>query len=276
VAKVLIVTDPGDRYLLRFALLRTLGLRWMKSGHHVTSHAGSERLPDADLAFLHVDLSVVPPAYPAAMEKFPATVNRGVTDRRKRAYSTLLVGRGDGYDGPVIVKTDLNSGGMPERIREEKAKGRLRGSDRQPATGFRQDYLVYDSVGDVPAQVWSDPALVVEKFIHHVRDGKYCVQYYYFLGDAEFSVAVYSHSRVVKTTAALGVEQVPVPENLRALRRKMGFGYGKFDYVLQGSDGVLFDANPTPADTLLTRFGLIEEAARRLAAGLESLLARSS
>lgn len=272
-AKILIVMDPGDRFLARYALIRAIGLQWKKSGHRVSSHAGTQRLPDADLAFLHVDLSVVPPPYPAAMEKFPASVNRGVTDRRKRAYSTLLVGRHDGYGGPVIVKTDLNSGGLPERIRQEQALGRLQGPERPRASELRQEYPVYDSIRDVPVQVWADPALVVEKFLSHVRDGKYCTQHYYFLGDAEFCVGVYSHSRVIKTATALGVEQVPVPGNLRALRRRMGFGYGKFDYVLQGSEGVLFDANPTPADTLLTRFGLLAEASQRLATGLDGLLA---
>jgi hypothetical protein len=238
----------------------------MRSGHRVSSHGGPERVPDADLGFLHVDLSVVPPPYLAALAKFPKSVNGGTADIRKRGYSTLLLRQGEPWSGPVIVKTDLNSSGMVERLKAARAEGR-------PVKIERPEYPVYESVHDVPPGVWNDPALIVERFITDIHDGHYCICCYWFLGDAEVNLRLYSSERVVKGATTLRVEHVPVPENLRALRRRMAFDYGKFDYVMQGSEAVLFDANRTPATLLMDKFGLLDESVSKLATGLDSLLA---
>jgi len=68
----------------------------------------SESVP-ADLLFVHVDLSVVPMLYRAVVPRYPRAVNGQVFDIRKRAISRNLVGPDSDWDGPVVVKTDLNS-----------------------------------------------------------------------------------------------------------------------------------------------------------------------
>jgi len=61
----------------------------------------------------------------------PAVVNGHLVDLSKRAVSRNLVRPGDAWPGPVIVKSDLNHGGVPER----RAFGRER---RYPITnGWR-------------------------------------------------------------------------------------------------------------------------------------------
>jgi hypothetical protein len=37
-----------------------------------------------------------------------------------------------------------------------------------------------------------------------------------------------------------------VPDEIRAERERMGFDYGKFDFVVNDGKAVLFDANRTP------------------------------
>jgi hypothetical protein len=39
---------------------------------------------------------------------------------------------------------------------------------------------------------------------------------------------------------------VPVPDDLRETRRRLGFDYGKWDFVLHEGRAVLIDANKTP------------------------------
>ena len=52
--------------------------------------------------------------YGAVLDAHPRVVNRQVRDSSKRRVSRNLVRPGDGWEGPVIVKTDRNHGGLPE------------------------------------------------------------------------------------------------------------------------------------------------------------------
>jgi len=272
VAKILVLVEPDDRYLWNHHLMRSLLARWKRAGHRVGVHVGPDRPPAADLAILHVDLSVVPPEYLDAIRHYPVAVNGGIGDIRKRSISSLLVQQDDGYAGPVIVKSDLNSGGRPEMLKWMKAAQRLGRAPGPPVAAFKGDYPVYKSKRGVPDRVWSNAGLVVEKFMPEIDAEGYCLRYYYFFGDAEMNLLLHSKHGVVKNSNVLRVEHAPVPEKLRAMRRAMGFEYGKFDYVLRGGEAVLLDANRTPALSLLRKFNLVTEMADRLAAGLDGLL----
>jgi hypothetical protein len=65
---------------------------------------------------------------------------------------------------------------------------------------------------------------------------------------------------------------VPVPDELRAMRRALGFDYGKFDFVVNEGKAVLLDANRTP-----TAGGPLSDSVRAhmsdLAEGVSALLA---
>jgi hypothetical protein len=58
----------------------------------------------------------------------------------------------------------------------------------------------------------------------------------------------------------------------------MGFDYGKFDYVVQNGEVVLFDANRTPGGSFLKHAHCqpLEMLARYLAGGIWSLLDRQA
>ncbi len=270
-ASILIMIEPYDRYLWHTHLIRLLGRRWVEAGHRVQVGLGTGKLPPAaDLAILHIDRTVVPQPYLEAIKRYPATVNGTVADIRKRAYSRLLLARGDDYTGPVIVKSDFNSGGKPEQGKRNIArrKGRLSGPQERASA----EYRVYESLGEVPAGVWQDPGLVVEKFLPEREGDDYFLHYCYFLGDAEFALRLRSRSPVVKGANTIEVREVPPPPELRALRRQMGFGYGKFDYAMREGRVVLFDANRTPSISMLLRFGLCERVVNHLAGGLKSVL----
>ena len=234
-ATVLILIHPLDRAQAKVHLIYGIGQCWAAAGHRVLVRAGAERAPAADLAFLHVDLPVVPPEYVESVRRYPAAVNAATGDLRKRAYSPLVLARGERHEGPVMVKSDLNSGGRPEA-----------GKRRIAAASFGA-YPVYASLRDVPPEVWEDAGLVVEKFLPEMDGVSYCVRNYYFLGNAELSMMLRSRSPEVKGENAFSVARAPVPPEIRELRRRMGFAYGKFDYVLRDGRVVLFDANRTPA-----------------------------
>lgn len=269
-ASILLLEHPkspsrDSTYLARFLLEA-----W-EPRCRVVRHADPRDVPAADLLFMHVDLSVLPRDYQAVAARFPATVNAGLTDIRKRRLSHHQVFRGDGYTGPVIVKSSLNYAGQPER--------RAAGETPPPrsASGHvissKADYQVLPTADDVPDAWWDDEQLVIERFVPERHDGQYVLREWYFLGDAEFTRAETAPYPVI-TSGDYRPDLVrEIPPNLRRFRRQWQIDYGKIDFVMHQGEAVIFDLNKTPTvarpDT---------EAARRLvdtlAAGLGSLLAR--
>ena len=80
--------------------------------------------------------------------------------------------------------------------------------------------------------------------------------------------------RIVKGEGIIRSEVVPVPPQLRQLRDRMGFDYGKFDFVMHNGAPVLLDANKTPSGVSArgTISHHIAQGNRTLADGLEGLL----
>jgi hypothetical protein len=211
---------------------------------------------DADLAVLHVDVTVVPPKYVTSIQQYPRVINGRVMDSSKRRISSNLVRRGDGYDGPVIVKTNRNYGGAMEAQLRKKGPfvARLGHSLRSRLPWSWQskipflDYPVFESVRDVPPAVWLNPDLVVERFLSERRNGHYCLRVWLFLGDRETNSICYSDHPIVKSNNIIRREAVAeVPEDLRRIRRELGFDFGKFDYAIVDGRVVLYDANRTPS-----------------------------
>jgi hypothetical protein len=64
---------------------------------------------------------------------------------------------------------------------------------------------------------------------------------------------------------------VPVPDFLRAERERLGFDYGKFDFVIHDGQAVLLDANKTPGPPPSSPDAMERNA--RLAGGIEMMLA---
>jgi hypothetical protein len=72
----------------------------------------------------------------------------------------------------------------------------------------KQDYRIFNSIREMPEELFDYPMLIVEKFIPEMQDGKYCLREWYFFGNvsitrAELSadpVSTYGDSRTASRT----------------------------------------------------------------------------
>lgn len=262
-----ILTHSTDDVATGGYLIQLMIRRWESMGFQVAVVSDVDEFVPADIALLHVDLSVVPDSCRRLAERYPLVLNGGVLDIRKRRFSQLLVDHPAGYAGEVIVKTDLNYGGWPEFRREtlESPMGRLllRYSsaesvcrrfqwleERKPWRWRRMlpvgHYHVYAAPDQVPGGVWDNPNLIVERFVSERAESNYYCRHWLFFGHQEVTRLVTSSHPVVKSDAKLEPSSEPVPEELRAIRAQLGFDYGKFDYGIVDGKVVLYDVNPTP------------------------------
>jgi len=251
---------------------------WQKEGLRVSVLNGLGTRVDADLAILHVDLTVVPEDYLAFIRQYPVTINGSVTDISKRRISSNLVCRGDGYQGQVVVKTNNNCRGGCES--ETASRGTLLKKytnslrSRLPWSWQAKlsDYPIYESVSQVPRAVWHNPDLIVEQFLPERRDGFYCLRTWVFLGDKESNSVSYSDQPIVKSNNILRHEKVAeVPDELRQMRRDLAFDYGKFDYAIVNGRVILYDTNRTPTMGSLSKEKLLPTI-RLIAGGIQAYL----
>jgi hypothetical protein len=236
-------------------MLRGVTGVWREQGIEVVVLPGTGKFVDADLAILHVDLTVIPDEYLDFIKRYPIALNAGVKDISKRAISKNIVTRGDGFEGPVIVKTNRNFGGGREgEIAQQKSffskyaraiRRRLPWTMRAEIDTWK--YPIFDSKREVPVMVWHNRDLIVERFLPEKQGEFYCMRMWSFLGDADDSVIMYANQPVIKSAVAVKIEPAPVPDELRKMRREMKFDYGKFDFSIVDGRVVLYDANRTPA-----------------------------
>jgi len=221
------------------------GLRdvWREMGIEVQVARGLRELAPADLVLPHIDLTVTPRAYRKALDALPNVLNRGLYDISKRRVSGHLLARGDAWGGPVIVKTDHNYGGLPER----RVRRRWWRRRRSLVRGI--DYLLFDRLADVPNAVFRDRRLVVERFLPERAGDTYCLRWYIFMGDRYRSMRVASRHPLVKL-CDLGQREfaVPLPPEVIAFREAWGMDFGKIDFVMHDGKPVILDVNRTPAD----------------------------
>lgn len=252
---IVILTHPNDQFSERGYTLGGIADEWRRSGNRVTVVEDPTRRIEGDVVVMHVDLTVTPDEYVEFARKFPVVINRAVTDISKRHISSSLVRPGDGYDGPVIVKTDLNCGGIAEGelARRKSFLGRCARAIRRRlpwsmrAEMFTGDYPIFDSVKKVPWAVWRNPSFVVERFLPERHGELFCMRNWFFLGDAEDHQVIYADHPVIKPYDAVKIEPGgEAPEDLRLIRARLGFEYGKFDYGIVDGRVVLYDANRTP------------------------------
>ncbi|HEY8266494.1 MAG TPA: hypothetical protein VIG03_07955 [Steroidobacteraceae bacterium] len=225
--------------------LRALAEVWQENGVRVSVLHGPQARAEADIAILHVDLTVVPEEYLKFARQFPVVVNGGVPDISKRRVSQQLVRRANGYEGPVIVKSDRNFMGHPEAaLSRRDAAGRWW---KRPIKPVVDAYRIFNSAREVPGRVWKAPELVVEQFLPERWEGHYCVRTWLFFGDQERHTLFYATDPLVKSASIVGRKPLAeVPESIRQRRRDLKFDFGKFDYAVSDGRPVLFDANRTP------------------------------
>ncbi len=174
----------------------------------------------------------------------------------------------DEYKGPVIVKTDLNSAGIPEekiygwprpefpsfhnnwrvlirRIRNLAIKLNLMDVDsrRFVKTKYRESFRIYKNKNRVPADVWPNDDWVVEKYTPEIKDGVYVTRNAYFLGDKIICFENVSDDPIVKDNA--NGEIINTPESIKRYREEIRLDYGKIDYVLKNGIPVILDVTKT-------------------------------
>ena len=236
---------------MRNYLVTYLADQWRSQGHSVDFLFGTKKFIPADACFLHIDLSVVPDHYLEFASRYPVTINGSVTDVRKRRYSRNIVCDNDDYPHPVIVKTDLNFAGWPERfatygmsrcmlLRLKRRLGLTKGEILR-----KDDYQVYASAADVPHGYFENPDYIVEKFLPERSGESYCLNMLKFLGGTSISGRLFSKIPVITNASIERTERSEPHPEIFAIRRRLGIDYGKIDYCVHDGKVVILDVNKT-------------------------------
>lgn len=284
-ATVVLITVPGHPTLLTSGyLVRHIADRWRERGVNFEITTDPAVAPAGDLAWLHLDVTQPPPAYLRLAARYPVVVNGRAGDMAKRTTASHLLNGDDAWDGPVMLKTNLDYGGRPENwasrwgpLRHPRFHA-LR--DRLPAriTG-RLDplaYPVYESKMAVPRWAWANRRFVVQRFLPERRGDLYGVRRWFFLGDADFVYLSHGPKPIVEGSDSL--EWSPLlapPETLRAVRAAHGLDYGKIDYGEVDGELVIYDINPSPSLHGAPESGIPSALVDALVPGLELFLERA-
>jgi len=277
--RILIVTEPDQPTSY---LVNQLARCWHDAGFSVEFTCTLDAPNRADVVVLHLDKTLVPDPYLEFARRHPAHVNGNARSISKELFSQHLVDPSVGTDHPVIIKTKSNYGGMREDSRRAGIWGSVRLSrwttkvaltKRAISPGIRNvawrnvtslgDYPLLDSSRDVPAGVWDNPHLIVERFCPERNDaGAYVVRHWFFLGDREFSRTIASMRPVTKWSRMTeaerqisreewwDVEVVPeavVPPRVRSVREDLHLDFGRIDWAYHEGEPVVFDVNKTPS-----------------------------
>ena len=244
-ASIVVLTHEYDNFADMGYLVEGLFKPWLEMGHSGHVVRGVPSAIDADVVIVHTDLSVVPDEYIKFAAQFPVGINRNATDIRKRLVSRTLLEPGDEWDGPVIVKSDLNCRGEPEWHHNQVAERHNRPMP-YPSVNMALPYNIYSSLEIVPEASWTNSNLVVERFQPERDEKGYWLRCWVFFGDMERCNKFCCPTPIVKATNAIARKSAPVPEELRHERARLGFDYGKFDFVINNGQVILLDANRTP------------------------------
>ncbi len=261
---ILIVRHRYDRLIEATThTIKLLAEHWRQMGLTVGVQQGPSRFgrTNAALAINHVSLTVTPAPYLNYLARFPIVANRELSDTSKSKYCRGLLACGSDYEGPVIVKTELNFGGYAEcKLQKREQRDGVRRYLRyllqplqvQPPEATFSDpyaYPIYDHPSLVPVEVWSTPHLVVQKF-QPERDstGRYRLRCWYVFGDRGFHVVTVANEPIVKGRNMVERRVITdaTPPELEALRKQLHVDFGRFDYVMIDGSPVVFDINRTP------------------------------
>lgn len=246
--------------------IRILISIWREMGLRVAVQRGPARLirSRASVAVNHVSLTVTPPRYLRYLRRFPTVINGALTDTSKSRYCEVLSPTA-GYEGAVLVKTNLNYGGGSElhllrqsrmarglqvlRTKFGKRAARPRSFWSDAVYLKSHDYPIFAHSSLVPVDAWNNPNLVIQKFQPEIDSaGLYRLRWWYVLGDRGFHGLVTAKHPVVKGTRVISrqVTNQPTPPALERLRKAMHIDYGRVDYVMIDGEPLVFDINRTP------------------------------
>lgn len=273
-----IVTLP-DEHFPASSLIGNLAEIWREQGHKIT--AGPVKRLEADIGILHMDRTRIAEAWLPENPRSIPLLNSCLCDISKRRISRNLLRRDSGYQGPVMIKTNANYFGWPERA-STSSKTMMRFyamlmskniSWRWTRLFLPGSYTVLGAMDQVPAWVWRRDDLVVEKFLPEKDGDEFTLRTWLFFGPREYGVKMFSRNPVVKATGITRYEYIDdVPDSLRDARRELGIDFGKCDYVMVNGEAVLLDVNKTPSLTTANPSSGHSPNMLKLATGLECFL----
>jgi len=274
--RIAILFHEKDRHrdLQRYDIMH-VAKYWEALGHKTIPVFGTDTFVPADIAIVHVDLSVVPQRFLDFADHYRICLNKNIADIRKSTISKQLLQENDSYHGEVIVKSNCNSAGVPERLNGtwwsraglhiEQLSRKFR---QQIVISEQRDYLIFSHLSLVPREVFSRPDLIVEKFLPERDRGLYHVRCCVFLGNATPCQMMISPKPIVSVGNSLSLVECETHPEILQLRKQLGFDYGKFDYVIHEGEVVLLDANKTTGSGDLSGNPLIERYRKMRAEGL--------
>jgi hypothetical protein len=227
--------DTGKQEIARYGVM-DYAKTWTEDGHQVQMLIGASKYVPADVAILHIELSRIPEEYLNFAMRYRVVLNDKIVDIRKSTFSKNVVRLADGYEGPVIAKSDLNRAGIPE----DSAALRRRRLFAQP-----NQYPVFPSVAAVPPQYWSDPAVVVERFLPEREQDLYCVRKYSFVGDHGTCVRLKGPEPIVEPAADTQFEIIEPDPEILAAKKALQIDFGQLDYAMHEGRAVLLDVDRT-------------------------------
>jgi hypothetical protein len=218
---------------------------------------------EADLWLPNVDLTVLPTDYQRFLDSCPRVVNRAVIDISKRRISKLIVRPGDGYRGPVIVKSNANYGGRPERRLLGDDRDALRRPWRESIDRLRRRlglvvpfdpsapidpryYPIFQTRDQLPEGIFQAREFVVERFVPEQCGRLYVLRSCGIACNETFNVRMTSKQPVVKAGDIVDREELPAPRAIIDIASRFFLDFGKLDYVVHRGDVHLFDLNRTP------------------------------
>jgi len=232
-------------------LIALLSWHWTRAGHEVIF--GPTDSIDADMGILHIDRTHIVADKVPVRPRLTPLLNERVLDISKKSYSTLRVMPDDDWSGPVIVKSDLNSFGIPERQNlrlsywQRKQRKLSKKSWRLARCLPPARYPLLPHLANVPKWVWNHPGLIVERFMPERKGDEYCLRGWIFFGNHSYAYRLFANDYMVKAGHITGYEILDGhPAEFETLRAAHGFDFGKFDYVEVDGKPILLDMNKTP------------------------------
>lgn len=274
--RVAILNNSGHTPGSRSHLISLLADYWRDNGIEVIELSGTARFVEADLLFLHLSRPVIPEAYRRFAAQYPVAFNAQACDIRKHLYADGQLEAGARYKGAVIARP---AGGQPvQAAAPASGAGFLRSLLRrsaipaQDAAPANDNYRIYPSLGDVPAEKFN-PGHIVQKFLPEEAQGRYLLRQYYFLGDRHFLSLQTSGASIIRSAAPMSLEEWAPPADLLSLRRQLNLDYGRIDFVQQDGRPFVINVSRSPALPVSRDPGHVPAAYQRLAAALAETLA---
>jgi len=247
--KVVILMHEKDRHRdISCYQIWWLAKIWRDDGLEVDFLFGVKKFIPADILFMHIDLSIVPEEYFIFADQYPVVINGRIKDIRKSSVAMEIIKPNEDYDGPVIVKTNLNYQGKPEA---RLAVDHLPKWPERPRKLLRRwlmrrtGYTIFKSKSEVPPFLANDRRLVIQKFLPEREGDKYAMRLFLFLGHQLSGVRFISRDPIIKSHTDWVSERVEPHPDLIKLRNKMGLDYGKIDYVVHDDKPTVLDVNKT-------------------------------